>query len=162
VTKRWPALAALACLAVVDSQARDSRSPSPFPELPTANLQVLTATGSHRFQVWVAADDRSRERGLMHVRKMAPDQGTLFLFEQPQNAAFWMKNTCLSLDLVFIGADGVFVNFAPDADPLSLRPIESVAPVKAVLELVAGTAAKIELSTGDRVIHPAFEAEKAN
>jgi uncharacterized membrane protein (UPF0127 family) len=73
-----------------------------------------------------------------------------------------MKNTCLSLDLVFIGADGVFVNFAPDADPLSLRPIESVAPVKAVLELVAGTAAKIELSTGDRVIHPAFEAEKAN
>jgi hypothetical protein len=128
--------------------------------LPTADLRVTTATGTHRFAVWIAADDQSRARGLMHVRELAPGQGMLFLFERPQFAAFWMKNTYLALDLVFIAEDGRVVNVARDATPLSLEPIPSVAPVKGVLELVAGTSLRIGLTPGDRVEHPALTVAK--
>jgi uncharacterized membrane protein (UPF0127 family) len=92
----------------------------------------------------------------MFIKDLPADQGMLFLFDRPQFAAFWMKNTYLSLDLVFIAPDGVIVNIARDTTPLSERPITSVAPVIAVLELVAGTAARIGLVAGDRVVHPAI------
>ena len=92
----------------------------------------------------------------MFVKSLPADHGMLFLFERPRFAAFWMKNTYLSLDIVFIGPDGVVVNVARDTEPLSDKPIESEAPVTGVLELVAGTAAKIGLSAGDRVLHAAF------
>jgi uncharacterized membrane protein (UPF0127 family) len=87
----------------------------------------------------------------MYVRELPPDTGMLFVFEQPQFASFWMKNTYLSLDLIFIAPDGTVVNVAADATPLSLDPIESAAPVRFVLELMAGTASKIGLKAGDRI-----------
>ncbi|MSQ91922.1 MAG: DUF192 domain-containing protein [Gammaproteobacteria bacterium] len=127
-----------------------------FPDLRRAGLQVITAGGRHDFKVWIADNEQSREHGLMFVKSLPADHGMLFLFERPHFASFWMKNTYLSLDIVFIGPDGVIVNIARDTEPLSLEPIESGAPVTGVLELVAGTAAKIGLSTGDRVLHPAF------
>lgn len=145
-----------ACLALTGAGAEAGDSVSTIAGLPRSELQVVTASGTHRFQVWIAADDQSRERGLMFVRKLPPDEGMLFLFERPQFAAFWMKNTYLSLDLIFIRADGVVVNVAENARPLTLDPIPSAAPVKAVLELIAGTAAKIGLAAGDRVVHPVF------
>jgi hypothetical protein len=86
----------------------------------------------------------------------------LFLFERPQFAAFWMKNTYLALDLVFIAADGLVVNVARDAEPFSESPIESVAPVKGVLELGAGTAERIGLAPGDHVVHRAFSVENVH
>lgn len=147
---------AIACLALTGAGAQAGDSVSTFAGLPRSEVQVVTGSGTHRFQVWIAADDQSRERGLMFVRSLRPDEGMLFLFERPQFAAFWMKNTYLSLDLVFIRADGVVVNIAENARPQTLDPIPSAAPVKAVLELLAGTAAGIGLAPGSRVVHPAF------
>ncbi len=126
----------------------------PFPRLPQADVEVATAAGTHRFRVWVAADDRSRNRGLMFVRELAADRGMLFVFEVPQPAAFWMKDTYIPLDLVFIDPAGRVLNISPDARPFSLAPIESDGPVIAVLEVVAGTAARIGLEPGDRVALP--------
>lgn len=147
---------AIACLALTGAGAEADDSVPTFAGLPRSELQVVTAAGTHRFEVWVAADDRSRERGLMFVRKLPPDQGMLFLFERSQFVAFWMKNTYLSLDLVFIRADGMVVNVAENARPLTLDPIPSAGPVKAVLELLAGTSTRIGLVAGDRILHPAL------
>lgn len=147
---------AIACLALTGAGAAAGDSVSAFAGLPRDELQVVTDSGTYRFRVWIAADDRSRERGLMFVRKLPADEGMLFLFERPQFAAFWMKDTYLSLDLVFIRADGVVVNVAEHARPLTLDPIPSAAPVKAVLELLAGTSARIGLAPGSRVLHPAL------
>jgi uncharacterized membrane protein (UPF0127 family) len=149
-------LLAIACLALTAASAAAGDLVSRFAGLPRSEIQVITQSGTHHFQVWIAADDRSRERGLMFVRKLSPDQGMLFLFERPQFAAFWMKNTYLSLDLVFIRADGVVVNVAENARPLTLDPIPSAGPVKAVLELLAGTSARIGLTAGSRILHPAL------
>lgn len=132
-----------------------------FPELPKSEVRAITAAGEHRFQVWIAADDRSRTRGLMYIRKLPPDHGMLFVFDPPRLVAFWMKNTHVALDLIFIGPDGVVVNVARDAKPMSLELIESPAPVLAVLELEAGTAERIGLSAGSRIDHPVFAGEGA-
>jgi hypothetical protein len=87
----------------------------------------------------------------MFVRELPPDRGMLFLFDRPEKAAFWMKDTYLSLDLVFIDPTGVVVNIAPAARPFSLDPIPSQGPVIAVLEVIAGTASRIDLAPGDLV-----------
>jgi len=155
------ALLALTALVAAYANA-GGNSPPLFPGLQQAEVEVVTESGPHRFKVWIAADDRSREQGLMRVRELPPDRGMLFLFERPQAVAFWMKDTYLSLDLVFIGRDGVVVNVVRHAEPLSLKPIESVAPVVGVLELVAGTAERIGLSAGDRIVHKAFATERPN
>lgn len=149
-------LLALAGLAVASVVAAAADSAPSFEDLPRSELQVVTTSGTHRFQVWVAADDRSRERGLMYVRELPSGQGMLFLFGRPRYVSFWMKNTYLSLDMVFINAAGQVVNVARDVAPLSEDPVASAAPVSAVLELVAGTAARIGLAHGDRIVHPAF------
>jgi uncharacterized membrane protein (UPF0127 family) len=125
-----------------------------FDGLPDARLQVITASGTHEFRVWIAADDASRERGLMHVRELAPDRGMLFLFDPPQPVAFWMKDTPLSLDLVFIGPDLKVLGVAEAATPFSMRPIEADGPVTAVLEVIAGTARRIGIAPGDSVRLP--------
>ena len=144
-----------------EADAATPGTAAPFPDLPRADIQVITVSGSHDFKVWIADTEPSRERGLMFVKSLPAGHGMLFLFEEPQFASFWMKNTYLSLDIVFIGPDGKVVNIAHDTEPLSLRTVESDAPVLGVLELVAGTAAKIGLSIGDRVLHPAFSGHRA-
>ncbi|MGB5132728.1 MAG: DUF192 domain-containing protein [Steroidobacteraceae bacterium] len=154
--KQFLALLVLASLCAGSAAALGKRAPAPFAGLARADIRVITASGRHDFKVWIADDDRSRERGLMFVKSLPAGSGMLFLFEQPRFAAFWMKDTFLSLDIVFIGPDGVVVNIAKDTEPLSLQPIESEAPVKGVLELVAGTAARIGLTPGAHVLHPAF------
>jgi hypothetical protein len=159
--RRLLSLLAFAGLAATAADALARDPVATFAGLPRSELQVVTASGSHRFEVWIAADDRSRERGLMFVTSLPPDQGMLFLFEHPQYAAFWMKNTYLSLDLIFIRADGVVVNIELDARPHSEEPIASTAPVTAVLELLAGTAKRIGLSAGSRIVHPAFAGASA-
>jgi uncharacterized membrane protein (UPF0127 family) len=155
-------LLAIAGLGACSTQALGERAPTLFADLTRTTVQVVTATGRHRFHVWIADAEPSRARGLMFVRELPADQGMLFLFERPQFAAFWMKNTYLALDLVFIAADGLVVNVARDAEPFSESPIESVAPVKGVLELGAGTAERIGLAPGDHVVHRAFSVENAH
>jgi len=154
--KRFLALFVLAGLCSASAAALGKRPPAPFADLERTDIRLITASGRHDFKVWIADKEESRERGLMFIKSLPPDQGMLFLFEQPRYAAFWMKNTYLSLDIVFIGRDGVVVNIASNTRPQSLDPIESEAPVKGVLEVLAGTAARIGLTPGAHVLHPAF------
>ena len=119
-------------------------------------LTIVSKGASHRFTVEVMRDDASRSRGLMFRRSMAADHGMLFDFEQPQPVAMWMKNTYLPLDMVFIRSDGTIARIAADTEPLSTAVISSNEPVLSVLELNAGTAAKLGLRPGDRVEHPLF------
>lgn len=131
-----------------------ARTPALFPSLQQARVQFTTASGVHAFGVWIAADDISRKRGLMFVRELPPGRGMLFLFEQPQPLVFWMKNTYLSLDLIFIDPAGRVLNIAANTRPHSLEPIPSDGEAIAVLEVVGGTARSIGLQPGDRLTLP--------
>jgi len=122
------------------------------------SLQIVTATGAHDFQVEIARDEASRARGLMDRRFMPPDHGMLFEFEREAPEAFWMKDTYIPLDMIFISQSGVVTHIVANAEPLSERSIPSGAPCMAVLELNGGAAARIGLKVGDRVRHPFFKA----
>ena len=119
-------------------------------------LQIVTTGGTHEFQVEIANDDASRERGLMNRRYMPADRGMLFEFEREAPVSFWMKNTYIPLDMIFISRGGVVTNVAANAEPLSERVIPSGPPCSAVLELTGGTAAAIGVKVGDMVRHPFF------
>jgi uncharacterized membrane protein (UPF0127 family) len=118
---------------------------------------VHAGSATHEFSVWIAADAPSRERGLMFVRELPPDRGMLFLFEFPQPLAFWMKNTYVSLDMIFIRADGRIAKIVANTKPLSKDIIPSGVPVLAVLEVAGGTARKLGIEPGDRVANPIFQ-----
>lgn len=119
-------------------------------------LDIVTATGTHRFSVEVMRDDAQRARGLMYRRFMPQDRGMLFDFKREEPVSMWMKNTYLPLDMIFIDRTGRVVNVAENTEPLSERIIPSGAPVLAVLEVNAGTARRIGLKVGDKLRHPLF------
>jgi uncharacterized membrane protein (UPF0127 family) len=121
------------------------------------SLEIVTSTGRHSFQVEIANNDATREHGLMDRRYMAADHGMLFEFDRDEPVAFWMKNTYIPLDMVFIAPSGVVTHIAANAEPLSERVIPSGGPSVAVLELDGGTAASIGLEVGDKVRHPFFK-----
>jgi uncharacterized protein len=114
--------------------------------------------GAHRFTVELAATPGERARGLMHRRSMRPDHGMLFDFHTPQPVAFWMKDTPLPLDMLFLDARGTVVQVEADTVPYSEAAIPSREPVRAVLELNAGTAKRLGIAPGARVRHPIFGA----
>jgi uncharacterized membrane protein (UPF0127 family) len=119
-------------------------------------LEIVTSTGVHVFSVEMAQTDAERERGLMYRRFMPPDRGMLFDFKREQPVMFWMKNTYISLDMIFISSAGVVTSIAADAEPLSERLIPSGGPCYGVLEVNAGVAASIGVKPGDKVRHPIF------
>ena len=127
------------------------------PPSATDDLSIATASGDHRFTVEVMRTRDQLERGLMFRRQMAPDRGMLFDFGSPQPVSMWMKNTYLPLDMVFIAADGRVVSVKRDAEPMSEAIIPSGGNVLGVLELNAGTAARIGLQPGDHVADPMFK-----
>jgi len=114
-------------------------------------LDITTSQGVHHFKVEVADTPATQERGLMYRRSLAPDRGMLFDFKTVQPVTFWMKNTYIPLDMVFIGADGRIVSIARNAAPMSESLISSGGPVLEVLELSGGRAAQIDALPGDRV-----------
>ncbi|HEY3719518.1 MAG TPA: DUF192 domain-containing protein [Roseiarcus sp.] len=114
-------------------------------------LEITTASGQHVFQVEIANNEASREKGLMFRRFMPADRGMLFEFEKNQPVAFWMKNTYIPLDMVFIAPDGRVTHVAANAEPLSEAVVPSGGPCIAVLELNGGVAARIGLAPGDKV-----------
>jgi uncharacterized membrane protein (UPF0127 family) len=115
-------------------------------------LSIETQDGrTHRYRIELAETPAQQERGMMFRREMAADTGMLFPMRPPRPAAFWMRNTFIPLDIIFIGADGRVRNIAERAKPLSDAPIPSDGPVAAVLELKAGEAARIGLRPGDPV-----------
>jgi uncharacterized protein len=121
-------------------------------------LAIVTKSGTrHSFQVEVARNDADRAQGLMYRRSMAPDRGMLFDFGRVEPVAMWMQNTYLALDMLFIRADGSIARVATNTEPLSTRTIPSGEPVLSVLELNAGTTARLGISAGDRVEHPLFK-----
>ncbi len=122
------------------------------------HLTIVSANGrQHRFTVEIASTQEQRTQGLQGRRQLAADAGMLFDFGRIQPVFMWMKNTYLPLDMIFIRNDGRIVNIAPETTPESLAIIESAGSVRAVLEVPAGTAARLGIKAGDRVEHRIFE-----
>ena len=119
--------------------------------LRSENLDVVTHQGVRHFTVEIADTDETRERGLMFRKHLAGNKGMLFDFKTPQPVAFWMKNTLIPLDLLFIARDGHVISIARQATPMSETPIPSGGDVLAVLEIRGGRAAEIGARPGDRV-----------
>lgn len=125
--------------------------------LPVEPLQIISHDGKvHEFKVEVADTDQTREIGLMYRKSLAPDAGMLFDFKTPQDVAFWMKNTLIPLDMLFIDQNGVIVNIKEEATPLSETPIPAGAPVLGVLEIRGGRAGELGVMVGDRVKEKIF------
>ena len=118
---------------------------------PRTTLEIVAHGHRNRFQVWIADTPPRQEQGLMFVRDLPADQGMLFPQPSPQVANFWMKNTYIPLDMVFIGADGRIAKIIANAHPFSLDVLSSDVPVIAVLEIRGGEARELELNVGDRV-----------
>jgi uncharacterized membrane protein (UPF0127 family) len=119
--------------------------------LPVESLDIQTAKGSFNFKVEVADTDATRERGLMFRKSLAGNRGMLFDFKTAQPVAFWMKNTLIPLDMLFIAPDGHIISIARDAAPMSETPIPSGGDTLAVVELAGGRAAQIGAEPGDMV-----------
>ncbi len=113
-------------------------------------LTIRTAAGEHLFTVQVAATPEQQEHGLMFYRSLGADQGMIFPYDPPATVSFWMKNTLIPLDMVFIRADGTIARIAT-AKPLDLTPVPSGEPIAAVLELRGGRAAELGIREGDQV-----------
>lgn len=126
-------------------------APAAAANLKTEPLSIVTGKGVSHFTVEIADTPATREHGLMFRKSLASDRGMLFEFKTPQPVAFWMKNTLIPLDLLFIGSDGHIVSIARDATPLSETPIPSGGPVLGVLELSGGRASAIDAEPGDTV-----------
>jgi len=139
------ALFALFALALAVASADLARAA----ELQT--LEIASKTGVHAFQVEMAITSEEKERGLMFRRELPEGQGMLFDFQFDQPVAFWMKNTYIPLDMIFIRGDGRILRIAENTEPLSERNIPSGGPVRAVLEVIGGTAKKLGIAPGDRV-----------
>lgn len=119
---------------------------------------LLTDSGRHRIAVEIADTPESRATGLMHREHMPADHGMLFDFGETRAVSMWMKNTLISLDMLFLREDGTVATIARNARPLSLTAIPSSEPVRYVLEINAGAAAHYGVTQGDRLDHPIIGA----
>lgn len=119
-------------------------------------LSIRSGERVHAFIVEVARTPDTRARGLMFRRHMPEDRGMLFDFERVEPVSMWMQNTFISLDMLFIRADGVIARIEERTEPLSTRVILSGEPVLSVLELNGGVTARLGIRAGDRVEHPLF------
>lgn len=120
----------------------------------TGTLVLKSDTGDHSFNIEVAKTAQEKALGLMHRRSLPDNAGMLFLYDRPQPAAMWMKNTHIPLDMVFISAAGRVHRIETHTEPFSKVLIPSGGDVAAVLELNAGQTDKIGLKPGDKVIYP--------
>jgi uncharacterized membrane protein (UPF0127 family) len=140
-------MAAAALLAAAPPSARSAEQQT---------LEIASKSGVHIFAVEVAVTDQERERGLMFRRSVPEGYGMLFDFKRDQDVSMWMRNTYVSLDMIFIQSDGRIRRIAENTETESDRIISSGGPVRAVLEVVAGTAKKLGIGPGDRVASPAL------
>lgn len=117
----------------------------------TDTLTIVTASGQHQFEVEIASTEEQQARGLMGRRYMPADRGMIFDYPDVRPISMWMENTYISLDMLFVDAEGKIVRIAEKAEPLSRRFIPSGVPIRAVVELNAGTVARIGAKVGDRI-----------
>jgi hypothetical protein len=123
----------------------DKRAQTGLQQIP---LTIRSGTALHHFRVEVAATPDQQERGLMFRRTLDPAHGMIFPYNPPQEVAFWMKNTWIPLDIIFIRSDGTIVRIT-HAQPMDLTPLPSGEPVSAVLEIGGGRAAQLGIKEGD-------------
>lgn len=152
------AAALLAVMLPVGAQAQQSLyNPQPQSGLTETPLTIRTVTGTlHEFTVEIAETPRQQAIGMMFRREAPKDRGMLFPFEEERVASFWMKNTLVSLDLLFVAGNGEIMRIHRRAQPHSLAPLSSGVPVMAVLELAGGEADRRDIRAGDIVQHPFF------
>ncbi len=122
--------------------------------LPVAEVAIEASNGRHVFKVEIAQTEPERSQGLMFRQRLAADAGMLFDFGEEQPVAFWMQNTLIPLDMVFIRRDGRIANIAQRTIPLSTDTVPSSEPVRFVLEVNGGTTARLGIKAGDRVTLP--------
>jgi uncharacterized protein len=139
-------------MAPLQVRAQPAAPTGPQPELPKEKLVIVTRDGaSHVFNVEMALKPDQQTIGLMFRPKVPEDGGMLFDWGVPRVSQMWMRNTISSLDMVFINADGSIRSIAENTVPQSLAIIDSRGPVRATLELAAGTAARLNIRVGDKV-----------
>ena len=129
---------------------------APALALDRTTVEIASKTGVHVFTVEIADTELARERGLMFRKELQPGRGMLFDFHREQQVGFWMKNTLIPLDMIFIDGRGRIVSIAQDAKPMSEDVIMSGGQVRAVLEVDGGTARRLGIAPGDRVYNPIF------
>lgn len=149
VLRRFAVVAAIATVALPLAACSDE-----------GKLVLHSATGDYSFNVEVVDTNESRAQGLMYRTELADDAGMLFDFKEEREVSFWMRNTFIPLDMVFVGADGVIKNIHVNAIPHDVTGIPSEAPVQFVLEIPGGRSVEIGLKPGDtmdhdRVVRPA-------
>ena len=151
-------LAALPLVLGAYGKAHAADDPTgPQTTLPKQPLTIVDDQGKpHHFKVEMATTPQEQATGLMFRKTVPADSGMLFVFPEVQPEPFWMKNTLVPLDMVFINADGTIRAIAENTVPFSLAPVDSGGPVKAVLELQGGLTAKEDIAVGDQVQAPAF------
>jgi uncharacterized membrane protein (UPF0127 family) len=120
------------------------------------SLEIVSKTGVHPFAVEVVSTEADRAKGLMYRKSLPEGQGMLFDFHSDQDVSFWMQNTYIPLDMIFIRGDGRIANIVENTEPLSTKMIPSRGPVRGVLEVIGGTARKLGIAAGDKVAHPIF------
>ena len=120
-------------------------------------LVLHSSTGDYPFNIEVVDTPESRAKGLMFVQDLADDAGMLFDFKQEQNVSFWMQNTFIPLDMLFIRADGTVARIAERTEPLSTRTIPSGEPILSVLEINGGVSKQLGIKPGDKVEHALFK-----
>jgi uncharacterized membrane protein (UPF0127 family) len=133
------------------SEAPLERSPAGLDQVP---LTVVSSNGEHRFTVEVARTPEEQAQGLMFRNSVPPDRGMIFPYDPPVQVSFWMKNTLVPLDMVFIGPDGKIGRIAANTTPMSLDPVASIDVAAAVLEIAGGRAAELGIKEGDKVTWP--------
>ena len=146
-------------LAATPAQAWQAKPKPAAVAKPSAKLdtvEILTMRGRVKFTVELAVTRAEQERGLMFRKALAPDRGMLFPYKPPQRAAFWMKNTLIPLDIIYIAPDGLVLSIARNAVPHDLTPIPSGGVIGGVLEIPGGRAAQLGILPGDRVLNKIF------
>lgn len=146
-------LALAACSPGGTDATRSATAPALHPEsgLRVIPLSVTRGQTKLRFRVELAQTDQQQARGLMFRRTMGANEGMLFPMQPPRSAAFWMRNTVIPLDIIFVGTDHKVLNIAANAVPYSEEALPSDGAVSAVLELNGGRAAQLGIVPGDKV-----------
>jgi uncharacterized protein len=146
------ALGLVASLAACQPSASNAvelgRSAAGLEQVP---LTISSQGKTHRFTVEIARTPDEQATGLMNRASLAPDRGMVFPFDTPRQASFWMKNTLIPLDIIFVRGDGRIANIAANTVPLSLQPVYSDGDVAAVLELAGGRSAELGIKPGDKL-----------
>lgn len=155
MTRRW---AVLTAILFVTSATADDNLDDTFDR----DILIIQASAyaCHRIDAFIAKSNEQRARGLMHVKYLPATSGMLFVYDGEDYISMWMKNTYISLDMVFVHRDGRVSSVANDTEPLSLRSISSIEAVRYVLELNAGTAQRLSIDENSILLWDANSSDE--